>query len=116
MNDSVVAAHQKKQEQGNSLFAAALKAMLSKSLGATGEEISNDIDEIEKIGEDNKASAEGHEGKTKPEHMTPQELHQSLWKILSLRDKSESTRSTTKYPPAECRVQLSSQSIEQSVG
>ena len=63
--------------------------MLSKAPGNTAAEISNDLDEIGKIGEDNEASAEGVEGKTKPEQMTPQELHRRLWKILSLRDKSE---------------------------
>ena len=63
--------------------------MLSKAPGNTAAEISNDLEEIEKIGEDNQASAEGEEGKTKPEQMTPQELYQRLWKILSLRDKSE---------------------------
>ena len=68
---------------------AALKKMLSKAPGETTAEISNDLDEIEKIGEDNQASAEGKEGKTKPEQMTPQELHRRLWKILTLRDKSK---------------------------
>lgn len=68
---------------------AALKKMLSKAPGDAAAEISNDLDEIEKIGEDNEASAEGKEGKAKPEQMTPQELHRRLWKILSLRDKSE---------------------------
>jgi len=68
---------------------AALKKMLSKAPGGTAAEISNDLDEIEEIGEDNHASAAGEEGKTKPEQMTPQELHRRLWKILSLRDKSE---------------------------
>lgn len=63
--------------------------MLSKALGNAAAEISGDLDEIEKIGEDNEASAQGEEGKTKPEQMTPQELHRRLWKILSLRDKSE---------------------------
>jgi hypothetical protein len=63
--------------------------MLSKAPGDTTTEISNHLDEIEKIGEDNEASAEGKEGTTKPEHMTPQELHHRLWKILSLRDKGE---------------------------
>ena len=63
--------------------------MLSKALGGTAAEISNDLDEIEKIGEDNEACAQGEEGKTEPEQMTPQELHRRLWKILSLRDKSE---------------------------
>ena len=67
----------------------ALKKMISKAPGNTAAEISNDLDEIEKIGEDNQASAEGKEGKTKPEQMTPQELHRRLWKILTLRDKSE---------------------------
>jgi len=63
--------------------------MLSKTPGDTAAEISNDLAEIEKIGEDNEASAAGEEGKTKPEQMTPQELHRRLWKILSLRDKGE---------------------------
>ena len=62
--------------------------MLSKAPGDTATEVSNDLDEIEKIGEDNEASVDGG-GKTKPEEMTPQELHRRLWKILSLRDKSE---------------------------
>jgi len=63
--------------------------MLSKAPGDTAAEISNDLAEIEKIGEDNEGSAVGGEGKTKPEQMTPQELHRRLWKILSLRDKGE---------------------------
>ena len=63
--------------------------MLSKAPGNTATEISNDLAEIEKIGEDNEASMEGGEGTTKPEQMTPQELHRRLWKILSLRDKGE---------------------------
>lgn len=65
--------------------------MLSKAPGDTAAEISNDLDEIERIGEDNEASMEGEEGTTAPEQMTPQELHRRLWKILSLRDKGEQT-------------------------
>lgn len=71
------------------MIVTTLKKMLSKAPGNAATEISNDLDEIEEIGEDNQASAEGKEGKTKPEQMTPQELHRRLWKILSLRDKSE---------------------------
>ena len=63
--------------------------MLSKAPGGTVAEISNDLDEIEKVGEDNEACAQGEEGKPKPEQMTPQELYRRLWKILSLRDKSK---------------------------
>jgi len=84
-----LAARRKKKEQGSSTIVATLKKMLSKAPGSTASEISNDLDEIEKIGEDNHASAEGKEGETKPEQMTPQELHRRLWKILSLRDKGE---------------------------
>lgn len=84
-----MAARRKRKEQGNSTIATALKKMLSKAPGDTAAEISNDLDEIEKIGADNQAGAEGKEGKTNPEQMTPQELHRRLWKILSLRDKSE---------------------------
>ena len=84
-----MAARRKKKEQGKSTIVAALKKMLSKAPGDSAAEVSNDLDEIEKIGEDHEASEEGKEGKTKPENMTPQELHRRLWKILSLRDKSE---------------------------
>ena len=89
LNHSVLAARRKKKERGDSTIVAALKKMLSKAPGDAAAEISNDLAEIEKIGEDNEASAEGKEGKTKPEQMTPQELHRRLWKILSLRDKGE---------------------------
>lgn len=80
------AARRRRREQGKSTIASALKKMLSKAPGNTAAEISSDLDEIDKIGEENEAS---DEGKTKAEQMTPQELHQRLWKILSLRDKSE---------------------------
>lgn len=84
-----MAARRRRKEQGESTITLALKKMLSKALGDTAAGISNDIDEIENIGEDNEACAQGGEGKTKPEQMTPQELYRRLWKILSLRDKSE---------------------------
>lgn len=89
LNHNILAARQKKKEQGKSAIAAALKKMLSKAPGDAAAAISNDLDEIEKIGEDNEACAQGEEGKTKPEQMTPQELYRRLWKILSLRDKGE---------------------------
>ena len=89
-------ARRRRKEQGKSTIGAALKKMLSKAPGTAAAEISGDLDEIEKIGED-EASAQGEEGRAKPEQMTPQELHHKLWKILSLRDKSE-PHSTDKIP------------------
>jgi hypothetical protein len=85
----VLAARRRRKEEGKSTIAAALQKMLSKAPGDTAATVSGHLDEIEKIGEDNEASAQGEEGKTKPENMTPQELYRRLWKILSLRDKSE---------------------------
>lgn len=85
----MLAARRRRKAQGKSAIAAALKKMLSKAPGDTAAEISNDLNEIEKIGDDNEAGAQGEEGKQKPEQMTPQELHRRLWKILSLRDKSK---------------------------
>ena len=84
-----MAARRRRKQHGKPTIAAALQKMLSKAPGDTAAAITGHLDEIEKIGEDNEASAQGEEGKTKPEHMTPQELHRRLWKILSLRDKSE---------------------------
>ncbi|KAF9781333.1 heterokaryon incompatibility Het-C, partial [Thelephora terrestris] len=87
LNHHVLAARRRRKEEGKSTIAAALQKMLSKAPGDTAATVSGHLDEIEKIGEDNEASAQGEEGKTKPENMTPQELYRRLWKILSLRDK-----------------------------
>jgi hypothetical protein len=80
LNKEIDKAHTKARSQGNDGNSTILRGLFKSMPGGAGDDMARDMDNMDRI-----RAGETTGGK-RPEDMSPQELHATLWQILSFRD------------------------------